>query len=200
MPATGRARLVRLADLLPDAQEVGLLLGQDDHAVLVLQVLQEDLDLVADLERIRILELVARHRALALEPEVQDHRLLGDAENTGLDDLTLLDVAEGGLVHVQHRLVFLGRVLVLVPEVGPDVHGSRALRDLFYRQLAPERTRGLGHGNAALVLGGFVGFGGVLRRLGLIGHAGVDLLCSPHAPGVLTRRGVGLGVVGCRAS
>src|SRR5690606_5674254 len=41
--------LVGRLDLLPDAQEVGLLLGQDDDAFLVLQVLQEDIDLVAGL-------------------------------------------------------------------------------------------------------------------------------------------------------
>src|SRR5690606_35626461 len=49
--------LVRRLDLLPDAQEVRLLLRQHDYAVLVLQVLQEDLDLVARLQLIRILEL-----------------------------------------------------------------------------------------------------------------------------------------------
>ena len=37
---------VRLADLLPDAQEVGLLLREDDDPVVVFEALEEDLDLV----------------------------------------------------------------------------------------------------------------------------------------------------------
>ena len=39
--------LVGHADLLPDPHEVGLLLREDDRALLVLEVLEEDLDLVA---------------------------------------------------------------------------------------------------------------------------------------------------------
>ena len=42
--------LVGHADLLPDPHEVGLLLGEDDGALLVLEVLEEDLDLVALLQ------------------------------------------------------------------------------------------------------------------------------------------------------
>src|SRR5690606_10082056 len=61
--------LVRLANLLPDAHKVGLLLREDDRALLVFEVLEEDLDLVADLEVLRILELVERDGALRLEPD-----------------------------------------------------------------------------------------------------------------------------------
>ena len=46
-------RLVALVghpDLLPDPHEVGLLLREDDRALLVLEVLEEDFDLVAFLE------------------------------------------------------------------------------------------------------------------------------------------------------
>src|SRR5690606_16387190 len=88
-PGNGAAVLVRLADLLPDAQEVGLLLREDDHAVLVLEVLEVDLDLVARLQGVGILELVPVDRALALEADVEDDRLVGDAEDPRLDDLTL---------------------------------------------------------------------------------------------------------------
>jgi hypothetical protein len=189
-PCTGVAGLVRLADLLPDAEEVGLLLGQDDDAVLVLEVLEEDLDLVADLERVGVLELVAGDRALALEAEVEDDRLVGDAEDPGLDDLTLFDVAEGGLVHVEHRLVLLGRVLVLVVEVGADPQGVRALLDLCDGQLAPQAAGLLRHGDGAFVLGGRV-----LLGLGLVGH-GVGCLLNSSARRVRGRRW--MGVNGCR--
>ena len=39
--------LVRHPDLFPDPHEVGLLLGQDDRPLLVLEVLEEDLDFIA---------------------------------------------------------------------------------------------------------------------------------------------------------
>jgi hypothetical protein len=45
--ALDRRRPRGLADLLPDPQEVGLLLGEDDDAVVVLEALQQDLDLFA---------------------------------------------------------------------------------------------------------------------------------------------------------
>ena len=48
VPSTGSSALVRHPDLLPDPHEVGLLLGQDDGPVLVLEVLEEDFDLIAD--------------------------------------------------------------------------------------------------------------------------------------------------------
>ena len=42
--------LVREADLLPHAHEVGLLLRQNDRAFLILEVLEQDLDFVTRLE------------------------------------------------------------------------------------------------------------------------------------------------------
>ena len=41
--------LVRELDLLPHPHEVGLLLGEHDRALLVLEMLEEDLDLIARL-------------------------------------------------------------------------------------------------------------------------------------------------------
>src|SRR5213592_1371381 len=64
--------LVGLADPLPDPHEIGFLLRQDDRALLVLEVLQEDLDLVPLLERARVFELVDGHRTLRLEPDIED--------------------------------------------------------------------------------------------------------------------------------
>src|ERR1044071_3015034 len=64
--------LIREADLLPHAHEVGLLLGQDDGAFLVLEVLEEHFDFVTDLELGVILELFERNGAFRLEADVED--------------------------------------------------------------------------------------------------------------------------------
>jgi hypothetical protein len=120
--------LVRLADLLPDAHEVGLLLREDDRALLVLEVLEEDLDLVADLEVLGILELVERDRALRLEADVEDDRVVGDAEDLRLDDLAFGDLRHRALVHRKHRLVLVARVLVVVEIVAhAEARGRREL-------------------------------------------------------------------------
>ena len=44
----GFVALAGAADLVPDLEAVGLLLGEDDAAVLVLGLLEQDVDLVAD--------------------------------------------------------------------------------------------------------------------------------------------------------
>src|SRR5690242_3804316 len=110
--------LVGLADPLPHPHEVGLLLREDDRALLVLQMLEEDLDLVALFERLRVLELVDRHGALGLEPDVENDRRVRDAQHLGFHDLALLDVGERALVQLRHLRYFVRRVLLV--EIGAD--------------------------------------------------------------------------------
>ena len=111
------------ADLLPDPHEVGLLLREDDRAFLVLEVLEEDLDLVAFLERLGVLELVEGNGAFGLEADVEDDGVVGDAEDLRLDDLALDDLRHGALVHREHLLVvFVG--VVFVVEVLPNAEAG----------------------------------------------------------------------------
>src|SRR6059058_1821878 len=110
--------LVGLADPLPHPHEVGLLLREDHCAFLVLQVLEEDLDLVPFLQGLGILELVDRHRAFRLEPDVEDDGGVGHAQHLGLDDLALLDVGERPLVQLRHLGDFVRRVFLV--EIGAD--------------------------------------------------------------------------------
>ena len=117
--------LVGHADLFPDPHEVGLLLGEDDRALLILQMLQEDLDLVALLERLGILELVERDRALGLEADVENDRVIGDPENLRLDDLALDDLRHGALVHREHALVILVGVILVVEVLADPETGGR---------------------------------------------------------------------------
>src|SRR6185436_4218555 len=60
-------RLIRDADLLPYAHEVGFLLREDDRALLVLEVLDEHVDFITRLEVGMILELLERNSAFGFE-------------------------------------------------------------------------------------------------------------------------------------
>src|SRR5207249_3776449 len=110
--------LMRFADPLPDAHEVGLLLRQDDGAFLVLEVLEEDFDLVTFLEAPGILELVDRHRAFRLEPDVEDDGGVGHAQHFRFDDLAFLDIGQRPLVQQGHFLDLVGRIFLV--ETGTD--------------------------------------------------------------------------------
>src|SRR5881392_3625341 len=105
--------LVGLADPLPHPHEVGLLLREDDRAFLVLQMLEEDLDLVPFLQGLGVLELVDRHRAFRLEPDVENDGGVGHAQHLGFDDLALLNVGERPLVQLRHLGDLVGRVFLV---------------------------------------------------------------------------------------
>jgi hypothetical protein len=108
--------LVGNADLFPDPHEVGLLLRQDDCTFLILEMLEEHLDLIAFLERVRVLELIERDRPLGLEAYIQNHRIVGDPQNLGFDDLPFHDLRHRALVHREHLLV-VGVGVVFVVEI-----------------------------------------------------------------------------------
>ena len=62
--------VIGVLDAIPDAHEVGALLGQHDEAVLVLHLLEEHLDFVADLDLVAVRELLEVDHPLGLEPDV----------------------------------------------------------------------------------------------------------------------------------
>src|SRR5581483_510310 len=110
--------LVREADLLPHAHEVGFLLREDDRAFLVLEVLEQDFDFVTRLEIRMVLELLERNAAFRFEADVEHDHVVADLEHLALHDLTLVDRRECTVVELHHLLVLGGRVLVLVVEFG----------------------------------------------------------------------------------
>ena len=121
-------RLVALvgdADLLPHAHEVGLLLREHDRAVLVLELLEEHLDLVADLEVLRVVELVERDEPSDLKPTSRMTTLSVTRSTLRLDDLALGDRRHGALVQREHLLVLVGRVLLVVEVVANTEAGRR---------------------------------------------------------------------------
>src|SRR2546426_672037 len=110
--------LVGFADPLPDPHEVGLLLREDHRTFLILEMLEENLDLVPFLERARVLELVDRHGAFRLEPDVENDGGVGHAQHLRLDDLAFFYVGERSLVQLRHLRDFVRRILLV--QVGAD--------------------------------------------------------------------------------
>src|SRR5688572_28457724 len=81
-------------------------------------MLEKDLDLIAGLEVWEVLEFFTRNGALGFEADIEDDNVVTDFEYTALDDLTLFDRGERAVMHLHHELVFLGGVLLVLPEVG----------------------------------------------------------------------------------
>ena len=67
--------------------ELGLLLGEDDHAFLVFELLDEDINLVADLDGLDVLEFVAGDDAFALVADVHEDFLGADFDDGAFDDI-----------------------------------------------------------------------------------------------------------------
>ena len=114
--ADRRAGAVRLLDLVPDLHFLGLVLGQDDVAVLVFRALEQHVHGIALLDRDlagEVGELGQRDDALRLVADVDDHFRGRDRENAAADDLSLLQVLEGVLVLGQKVFVLLGRQFLL---------------------------------------------------------------------------------------
>jgi hypothetical protein len=113
----------RALNLLPDAYEVGALARQDDIAVLVFDRLQKHLDHLADLQVGSIGEFLDGHHAFGLETDVDRDIVLGQVNDAPLDDLTLLERAQGGLIHRAHLVEHRRRVLELLDERAEGGHG-----------------------------------------------------------------------------
>ena len=91
------------ADLVPNLELVGLLLGEHDEAVVVLLGLDEHVDGVADLDRELSAgagELVHRDDAFGLVADVDDYRVFVELDDGASDDVTVLErvgLRNGGL-------------------------------------------------------------------------------------------------------
>src|SRR6185312_3126921 len=109
--------LVGLADALPHAHEVRLLLGENDGAFLVLEVFEEDFDFVARLQVRVVFELLERHGAFGFESDVEDDHVVPDLQDLALDDFALVDGRERPGVELDHARFFFRGVLVFVPAV-----------------------------------------------------------------------------------
>ncbi len=152
----GLVGLVGDADALPHAHEVGLLLREDDRAFLVLQVLEQNLDLVARLQLGEILELLERDRALGFEPDVEHDHVVANALDRGLDDLAFFDRRHRALVQLAHLLELeLVRQIAFVVQLGPAIRerAKLCLLDVALFSLS-QHTSGSGAVSSVGVRGG----------------------------------------------
>ncbi len=118
----GLAFLENAADLLPDAEHYGLLLGKHHHAVGIFHGFQEHLDLVPDLGghlAIFILEFLGVNLAFGLVADIDGDEILLYRDDFALDDLVFLEVPQTLLEH-------LGKIHVVFYEHG----GGNFLRNL----------------------------------------------------------------------
>jgi hypothetical protein len=91
--STGLIRLVSAADLVPDLEAVGLLLGENDPAFVVLGLLDQHVDLVTDLDEnvaAFVHELPGIDEPLGLEADVHLDLVGVDRQDLSLDDLPFL--------------------------------------------------------------------------------------------------------------
>ena len=127
----GLITFVGNADAFPDAHEVGLLLGEDDGAFLVFEVLEQNFDFIADGEFRHVLELFERDGAFRLEADVEYDEIFANFEYTGLDDLAFFDGGECSVVHLHHCFVLFRREFVFFVEFRAPVGQRTELRLLF---------------------------------------------------------------------
>ena len=73
-------------DLVPVLLELGLFLGEDDHAFLVFEFLDEDIDFVADLDGLDVVEFVGGDDAFAFVADVHEDFLGADFDDGAFDD------------------------------------------------------------------------------------------------------------------
>ena len=96
-------------DAFPVLFELGLLLGEDDHALLVFELLDEDVNLVADLNGLDVLELAARDDAFALVTDVHEDIFGADFDDGAFDDTASrngqLARLLHGLFHCEHNTI-----------------------------------------------------------------------------------------------
>src|SRR5207249_1150678 len=102
------ALLVGALDVVPDLHLLGLLLGEDDVAFLVLRLLQEHVDRVPDLDADLsglVAELVDRDDPFRLVADVDDDLRVRHLQHDALHHLAFGEVLEADVVHVEQALV-----------------------------------------------------------------------------------------------
>ena len=107
------APFVRLPDPIPNPHEIGLLLGEDHLAFLILHVFQVHVHLIAYLDVFPAAELFDGNGAFRLETDIDHHVVLGEPKDGSRDDFPLDDALHGLVVQLLHLGEFFVRILLL---------------------------------------------------------------------------------------
>jgi hypothetical protein len=86
LPETGSPFLLGLHDGFPVDDAISLALADLHQTGVAFDVFEQDLDLVADLDVVRVVELAALEDAFALEPQLDDEVIAGVARDFSFDD------------------------------------------------------------------------------------------------------------------
>ena len=92
-----------LDDLVPVLVVGGLLLGEDDHALVVFEALEEHFDFVADLEVFDVIEFAQGDDALGFVADVHEDFARADFEDASFDDAALFELA--GLIFASNSCI-----------------------------------------------------------------------------------------------
>src|SRR5688572_9165437 len=95
-------------DVVPVFLELGLFLGEDDHAIFVLELLDEDVDFVTDFNGGHVIDFVGGDSAFALVADVDQDFLGSDFDNDTLYDLACCKATIAlphGFFHCQHTYI-----------------------------------------------------------------------------------------------
>src|SRR5262249_40426328 len=86
-------------DLVPVLAVGCFLLREHHHAFFVLQPLQEDVDLVANLQRLRIFKFAQGNDTLGLISDIDEHFAWTNFQNLPFDDASFAEVP-----HLNHKI------------------------------------------------------------------------------------------------
>jgi hypothetical protein len=115
------AVLVGPLDLRPAPHAQRLRVGEKHVTFEVLRLLEQDVDLLADLDgqlAAAIGELLDGDQALRLVPHVDDHRVGRDANDASRHDLTLGEIAHALVVQLEELAVFVRVPLLILVVLG----------------------------------------------------------------------------------
>ncbi len=117
-------------DLFPVLLVGGFFLGEDDHALVVFEALQEHFDFVADLEFVDVLELGRGDDALGFVADIDQHFARPDFQDVAFYDTALFEIAKrlrDQLLHFNHKTLSQRspRVAILFPAFHRVSRGRR---------------------------------------------------------------------------
>ena len=98
--------IVRATDSVPNTDEIRPLLREHRPAVVVLELVEKYLDLVAGFQLVAgLTELVDRDDPLGLEVDIDHDLFVGDPDDSAMDDLARLHVVGGALDQLEHLFI-----------------------------------------------------------------------------------------------
>ena len=104
----GSALVANGEDALPILLELGLLLGENDHAFLVFELLDQDINLVSDFDGLKVFELAGRDDAFTLVADVHQRFFGADFDDGSFNNVPRrkgrFARLPQGFFHSQHNL------------------------------------------------------------------------------------------------